>query len=148
MILSDTEILRVFLARERRWLDTLNTLRTYQEVQMGKLVTGVQWMSGKELGRFSWLGFSWHREMFWFGYGLFQDVWRPLIEADTRSRFSGVLEHMQEELNGAWESVAAEGNLYRRLWAPPDVAGESESELNWFRARSRELHEFVVPPGA
>jgi len=75
-------------------------------------------------------------------------LWRPLIEVDNRSRFSDVLESMRAELSGRWESVTAEGNLYRRLWSEAPVAGESASELEWFKARSRELHEFVVQPGS
>ena len=145
--MKDAEVLQQFLAREQRWLQALHTLRHYHETQMGKVTTGIQWIGGHELGRLSWLGFYWHQEMFWFGYGLHEGTWRPLIEADNRSKFSGVLENMRDELFGTWQSVAAEGNLFRRLWAPADVAGVSETELDWFKARSRELHEFVVQPG-
>jgi hypothetical protein len=53
---------------------------------------------------------------------------------------------MRTELSGTWESVTTEGNLYRRLWAQSEVAGNSEREAEWFKARSRELHEFVVQP--
>lgn len=145
---SDAEILQEFIEREKRWLQTLHALRAYHETQMGKVTTGVQWMAGRELGRVSWLGFYWHREMFWFGYGLFNGVWRPLIEADNRSKHSAVVEAMRTELSGAWETVTAEGNLYCRLWSAAEMAGETESELGWFQARSRELHEYAVPPGS
>ena len=145
--MSDAQILQQFLGREQRWLQTLQVLRAFHESQMGKLTTGIRWIGGSELGRLSWLGYYWHQEMFWFGYGLHEGTWRPLIEADNRSKFSGVLENLQAQLCGTWESIAAEGNLYRRLWSAPEIAGESESELEWFKARSRELHEFVVQPG-
>ncbi|HWL15381.1 MAG TPA: hypothetical protein VNR00_07235 [Opitutus sp.] len=146
--MTDAEVLHQFLAREQRWLQTLQALRSFHEAQMGKVMTGIQWIAGRELGRFSWLGYYWHQEMFWFGYGMREGLWRPLIEVDNRSRFSDVLESMRTELSGRWESVTAEGNLYRRLWSEPSVAGESASELEWFKARSRELHEFVVQPGS
>lgn len=145
--MNDAEIIQQFLAREQRWLQTLQTLRGYHEAQMGKVTTGIQWMGGRELGRFSWLGYYWHQEMFWFGYGMHEGIWRPLIEADNRSKYSGVLENMRTELFGTWETVAAEGTLYRRLWAVPEASRSSGTELDWFKARSRELHEFVVHPG-
>ena len=145
--MNDAEVLQQFLVREQRWLQALQALRTYHEAQMGKVTTGIQWMGGRELGRFSWLGYFWHLEMFWFGYGLHEGVWRPLIEADNRSKYCGVLENLRTELSGTWESVAAEGTLYRRLWSPVTTSGASDSELDWFKARSRELHEFVVQPG-
>lgn len=145
--MTDAEAIRVLLNREQRWLQVLQTLRGFHETQMGKVTTGIQWIGGRELGRFSWLGFYWHQEMFWFGYGLHEGVWRPLIEADNRSRFATVLENMRSELSGVWETVSAEGTLYRRLWSSAEVAGTSEDELEWFKARSRELHEFVVQPG-
>ena len=145
--MSDADVLQQFLAREQRWLQVLHALRNDHETHMGKVTTGVQWIGGKELGRLSWLGFYWHQEMFWFGFGLHEGVWRPLIEADNRSKYSAILENMRTELYGTWESVAAEGNLYRRLWSSPAAAGSSETELDWFKARSRELHEFVVQPG-
>lgn len=144
--MSDAQAIQQFLVREQRWLKTLQSLRGYHETQMGKVTTGMQWIGGRELGRLSWLGYYWHQEMFWFGYGLHEGVWGPMIEADNRSRFSAVLESMRTELSGSWESVTTEGNLYRRLWARGEVAGESERELEWFKARSRELHEFVVQP--
>ena len=145
--MTDAEIIQHFLASEQRWLQVLQALRSYHETRMGKMITAVQWIGGREMGRLSWLGYYWHQEMFWFGYGLLEGVWRPLIEADNRSRYSRVLENMQTELGDVWVSIAAEGNLYRRLWSSPEGAGNSETELKWFRARSRELHEFVVQPG-
>lgn len=144
--MTDAAAIHQFLVREQRWLKALHVLRSYHETQMGKVTTGVQWIGGRELGRLSWLGYYWHQEMFWFGYGLHEGIWRPLIEADNRSKFSAVLENMRTELSGTWESVSAEGNLYRRLWSQPEVAGESEREIDWLKARSRELHEFVVQP--
>lgn len=146
MTSPDGEVIAQFLVREQRWLRTLEALRDYHQVQTGKLMTGIQWIGGRELGHLSWLGYYWHHEMFWFGYGLHEAVWRPLIEADNRSKYSGVLENLRAELSGTWESISAEENLYRRLWSKADVAGNSEAELEWFKARSRELHEFVVQP--
>lgn len=146
--MTDAQAISEILVREQRWVRALQGLRAYHESQMGRVTTGIQWIGGKELGRFSWLGFYWHQEMIWFGYGLHEGVWRPLIEADNRCKVSGVLEAMKTELAGSWETVAAaEGNRYRRLWSAAEVAGQSESELEWFKARSRELHEFVVQPG-
>lgn len=145
--MNDADILQQFVSREQRWLQTLQRLHSYHESQMGKVTTGIQWMGGRELGRLSWLGYYWHQEMFWFGYGLHEGVWRPVIEADNRSRYSSVLEKLRVELCGTWESIAAEGNLYRRLWSAPAASSSSETELDWFKARSRELHEFVVQPG-
>ena len=145
--MNDAQIIQQFLVREQLWLQTLQALRTYHEAQMGKVTTGIQWMGGRELGRFSWLGYYWHQEMFWFGYGLHEGIWRPLIEADNRSKYCGVLENLRVELCGTWESVAAEGNLYRRLWSALPTSHTPEFELEWFKARSRELHEFVVQPG-
>lgn len=148
LCMNDAQAIAQFLARETRWVRTMQALRTYHESQMGKVTTGIQWIGGRELGRFSWLGFYWHHEMIWFGYGLHEGVWRPLIEADNRCSVSAVLENLRTELSGTWESVAAEGNRYRRLWSGDGVAGNSETELEWFKARSRELHEFVVQPAS
>ncbi len=145
--MTDAELIAEFLAREQRWLRALHELRAYHEAQMGKATTGVQWIAGRELGRKSWLGYYWHQEVFWFGYGLHQGLWRPVIEADTRSKFSAVFDSMHAALSETWETVTAEGNLYRRLWSASEIAGKSEAEVNWFKARSRELHEFVVQPG-
>ena len=145
--MNDAQVIRQFLAGERRWLQTLQTLRVYHETQMGRVTTGIQWVAGGEFARLSWLGFYWHQEMFWFGYGLYDGCWRPLIEADNRSKYCGVLENLRTELCGTWESVAADGNLLRRLWSSTDFSGDSQAELDWFKARSRELHEFVVQPG-
>lgn len=145
--MTDAQIIREFLEREQGWLRVLHGVRDYHQKRMGKLITAVQWVGGKELGRFSWLGYYWHQEMFWFGYGLNEGIWRPMIEADNRSKFSAVLDNMRNELAGVWESVTTEGNLYRRLWSPVEVAGRFEAELEWFKARSRELHEFALQPG-
>lgn len=144
--MTDAEVLQEFTQRQQRWLRTLQELRTFHESQMGKVTTQIQWVSGRELGRLSWLGFYWHQEMFWFGYGLHDKVWRPLIEADNRSKSSEVLRNMRAQLFGTWESVAAEGNLYRRLWSPAKSTGGAESDLEWFKSRSRELHEYAVQP--
>jgi len=144
--MTDAEVLQQFLMREQRWLQVLQGLRTFHESQMGKLTTGIQWVAGRELGRISWLGYYWHQEMFWFGYGLNEGRWRPLIEADNRSKHSAIWQSMRTQLCGTWESVAAEGNLYLRLWAPADVAESAEKQVNWYKERSRELHEYVVQP--
>lgn len=144
--MTDADVLRLYLQREKRWLQTLQTLRGFHESQMGKVTTQIQWVAGGELGRFSWLGYYWHREMIWFGFGLLEGVWRPLIEADNRSSCSEVLESMRTQLSGEWQSVVTAGHLYRRLWSPSEVVAEPERELEWWRARSRELHEYLVQP--
>src|SRR4051812_43355530 len=108
--MHDAEIIQEFLLRERRWLRTLQELRAYHNAQMGKATTNVLWVQGGELDRLSWLGYYWDNERFWFGYGLHEGVWRPLIEADNRSEYSSVWLSMRAELVGTWESVSAEGN--------------------------------------
>lgn len=144
--MTDAQVLHEFLQREQRWLHTLQALRSFHETEMGKVTTAVQWVGGRELGRLSWLGYYWHREMFWFGYGLHGAQWRPMIEADNRSRFAEVWQSMRHQLSGNWEAASAEGSLYLRLWSPDGIGGSSESETEWFKSRSRELHEYVVQP--
>jgi hypothetical protein len=143
--MSDAEIIREFLRREHRWLSLLNELRVYHQTQMGKITTASEWVGGNERGRFSWLGYYWHREMFWFGFGLNDDRWQPLIEADNRSKYSDAWGNLGAQLAGTWEVVSA-GGSYRRLWAPPEIAEDSTVQLHWFRERSRELHEYVINP--
>jgi hypothetical protein len=58
-----------------------------------------------------------------------------------------VLQNLQEQLSDTWEAVVDEGALYRRLWGD-GVLPDAKSDLDWFRARSRELHEYVVQPEA
>jgi len=142
--MTDAEMLQQFVIREQRWLQTLTNLRAFHESQMGKAMTGIQWIGGREFGRISWFGYYWHQEMFWFGFGLHDGTWRPLIEADNRSKHSDVWQSMRTQLCGTWESVTAEGNLYQRLWAPPGIAEAVEPQLEWFKERSRELHEYAV----
>lgn len=144
--MTDAEVLQAFVRRQQRWLQTLHQLRTFHESQMGKVTTQIQWIAGRELGRLSWLGYYWHQEMIWFGYGLHNGAWKPLIEADNRAKCSEVLESMRSQLSGTWESVGAEGNLYRRLWSPADVLKKPDGALEWWQARSRELHEYLVAP--
>jgi len=146
--MTDAEVLREFLRREQRWGRTLQALNLFHQSHLGKLTTQIQWIGGRELGRLSWLGFSWHEEMFWFGYGLREGTWLPLIEADQRSKYSSVWQSIEAQLGRQWEAITTEGKLYRRLWAPASLAGSEHDELEWFKARSKELHEYLVTPEA
>lgn len=146
MLTTDAEVLLQFLQREQRWLHVLEDLRAYHKTQMGKVTTACEWMGGDTFRRFSWLGYYWYREMFWFGFGLNGERWRPMIEADNRSRYSDAWGGLGDQLAGTWETVTTAGNLYRRLWAPGEMAETSEAQLQWFKERSRELHEFVIQP--
>lgn len=144
--MTDAEIMQEFLRREQRWLRLLDDLRAYHTTQMGKVTTHAEWLVGGELRRFSWLGYFWHHEMFWFGFGLNGSRWEPLIEADNRSKYSDLWGNLGTQLPGVWEVVAAAENRYRRLWAPLEIDETSAAQLLWFKERSRELHEFIIHP--
>ena len=73
-------------------------------------------------------------------------MWRPVLDADNRSKYSSVFDNLRAELSGRWEGINTDGEPYRRVWAPLKIAGKSEQELEWFKACSRELHEFLVQP--
>jgi hypothetical protein len=142
--MTDAQVLEEFLVREKRWLALLEDLRGFHYAQMSKVTSRCEWIASQELRQHSWLGFFWQQEMFWFGFGYHERMWRPVIEADNRSKYSDAWGKLGDQLAGTWETVSTAGNLYRRLWSPATLAEETADQSRWFRDRSRELHEYVV----
>lgn len=144
--MTDAELIRRFAEGERRWLVTLGKLRDFHVERFGRTASATQWIGGVELGRFSWLGFYWPTQFFWFGYGFHGHAWQPLIEVDDRSASSVVIRRLQAEHCGPWRRVDGGVRPYLRLWSELPLAADSAVDLDWFQARSRELHEYVVVP--
>lgn len=143
--MTDAEVLHLFLQRERRWSAVLHDLREFHVTHIGKEVTPVTWMPGSPtMGTHGWFGYYWRKEIFWFGYGLRGGSWLPLIESDRRSAHSESWNTLRQSLPQAWEVVDADSNAFARLWAPVDLDEDDESQRQWFRERSLELHEFAI----
>ena len=142
--MTDSEAFREFLIRHQRWMQTLQELRIFHSSLMGKSASDIRWMAGEEMGQFSWLGYFWNPEMFWFGYGWNRGIWGPLIEADTRSKYSQVWQSMRDQMRGTWETVSVAGGIYCRLWSQLDAEESAPVQLQWFKERSQELHEYLV----
>jgi hypothetical protein len=142
--MTDSEAFQEFLRRDQRWVQTLQELRVFHSSLMGKRLGEIQWMAGSEAGPFSWLGYFWDPERFWFGYGWNNGIWRPLIEADNRSKHSEIWQSMRDQMRGTWETIPVAGGVYCRLWAQVDAEESAAGQLQWFKERSHELHEYSI----
>lgn len=142
--MTDSEIFREFMHRQRNWMQTLQELRSVHVSTMGKRVGEVHWLASPENGPLSWFGYFWEPEKFWFGFGWNDGVWRPLIEADLRSRHSAVWDNLRDQMGGGWETISVAGGIYCRLWSRLDSAETAAGQLQWFKERSHEIHEYLV----
>jgi hypothetical protein len=140
--MTDGDLMRVFAHRHAGWTLLLETLRTEHATSLGRTPQGIGWTAGDTLGVWSWYGFFWHPERFWFGYGLLRGQWTPLIEADIRNRHAQSWLQLRSQLPGSW-SVDVGGH-YARLWASLPASAGAEEQIGWFKERSRELHEYSL----
>lgn len=140
--MTDGEFLRQWILRGERWLSLLQDLRRFHAQELGRLPQAVAWVTGDTLGAFSWYGFFWEPERYWFGFGYRAGEWRPVIEADSRLPQIRYWMDLQNQIPGAWDVEVV--GIWARLWAPVDMVPDTPTQLDWFRERSRELHEFAV----
>ena len=59
-------------------------------------------MRSETMGPWSWYGFYWETERFWFGYGFNQEMWQPMISADIRTRYAQSWLQLRSQLPSAW----------------------------------------------
>lgn len=141
---TDAELLLRLARREAEWQALLEPVQEFHRNQLGRTVLPVGWVGGNVLGRHSWFGFYWKPELFWFGFGLHEGHWCPLIEADRRAAESQVWETLSEAMPSVWRIGGGPGGLYLRLWAQPTALDDPGGTQAWFLQRSRELHEFAA----
>lgn len=140
--MTDGELLRTLVQRTGTWTALLEQLRLEHANTLGRNPQPVGWIAGDTLGRWSWLGYFWEPERFWFGYGYHRGEWTPLIEADVRNRHAQAWLQLQIQLPGAW--LVDTGGPYARLWATLPATASREEQFTWFRDRSLELHEYSL----
>lgn len=143
-MVNNTELLRLFHAREREWVQLIERVRGDHFATIGRQSGPVQWHADLGLGTHAWLGYYWLNPPFWFGYGLGQGGWRPVVDASGRGCPIGVVMRLRDQLPHIWREVDFSPKTYWRLWAPADTADEPEAHQQWLKERGRELHEFLV----
>lgn len=142
MKLTDGRLVLLWTERSGQWHRTLAALHRHHERNLGRAPGPIHWIGSPDAGPWTWFGFFWEPEKFWFGYGLQDGDWRPLIEADTRQPAARAWRHLAEQLPEVWP-VAGAGS-YRRLWAPPEIGALARAHERWFRDRSQELNDYAL----
>lgn len=142
MKISDTDLVKLWTLRCGQWQRVLVALRRHHESNLGRKPGTIHWMGSPELGPWSWFGFFWEPEKCWFGYGLRNDNWRPLIEADMRQAHARAWRHLGEQLPTVWNYEKTPA--YLRLWAPAELGTGLRAHERWFRERTQELHEYAL----
>ncbi|MBL9208150.1 MAG: hypothetical protein JNN01_23895 [Opitutaceae bacterium] len=140
--MTDGDLMRTLVQRCASWTALLEQLRIEHANNLGRKPEAITWIPGDTLGRWSWYGYFWSPERFWFGYGYHRGEWTPLIEADVRNPHAQSWLQLQIQLPGAW--VVDMGGCYARLWAALPPSASVETQFNWFRDRSMELHEYSL----
>lgn len=142
--MTDAQKLVDFAQCEQRWFGVLGELRTLHASGFGKRMTGIQWLPDGGRGSFGWLGYYWETPPFWFGYGLRQGSWLPLIECDIRRCDPVFVTQLEANLPSTWRDVDRLGGCFWRLWSPAQCEGDAPAQMKWLSDRCRELHEFTV----
>ena len=142
--MTDAQNLLAFVQCEQRWLSVLMELRVLHGEGIGKRMAAVQWLPDASRGSFGWLGYYWEAPPFWFGYGLRDNAWLPLIECDVRRCDPAFVIQLEANLPSTWSDVNRVDACYWRLWSPVAAQGDRAAQLKWLSDRSRELHEFTV----
>lgn len=141
--ITDGELVRLWAARCAQWARLLEDLRVAHARDFGRTPGPLHWTLGTTLGPWSWFGFYWEPERYWFGYGFDEVEWRPLIEADHRVPGSRqVWLQMEHQIPSQWQLQKFAN--YSRLWGPAVVEVDLQSHRDWFTQRSQELHEYAV----
>jgi len=139
--MTDGELLRELVQRSIGWKRVLEKLRVTHRVMMGRATEPVAWTAGDTLGTWSWFGYYWQKERFWFGYGSRGGHWQPTISADVRSPHAQSWLQLRAQLPSTWEPEIAGDFAY--LWS--DLAGKDpEVHGQWLHDRSLELNEYSL----
>lgn len=120
----------------------MEATRQEQIARLGREVGPVQWIGSPNLGPWTWLGFFWEKERFWFGYGFTGRDFRLLVEADATRPEARAWSLLKRELPEVWNFSRA--GKYLRLFAGDDLPGNPRAHGLWLRARALELHEYAV----
>lgn len=139
--MTDGELLRQLVQRSIRWKRILERLQETHVAVLGRSPEMIAWVPGDTLGTWSWYGYYWDPERFWFGYGYHGDTWQPMVSADLRSRHTHSWLQLRAQLPGIWN--ASVGGDFAYLWS--DLGDrEPEEQGRWFHDRSMELHEYSL----
>ena len=143
MNLADGDLVALWIKRSTRWVEFLTAVGSDHRTAFGRKVGEVHWLGSPDYGPWTWLGFFWEHEAFWFGYGFDGRHWRPLIEADARNPSARAWSVLKRQMPEVWTHQRT-GN-YLRLWAPIDLlpAG-ARAHARWLRERAQELHEYTL----
>lgn len=144
--MKDGAVWEAFVRCERRWLAVLLRTRALHENPLGKRMTPVRWLPERGRGTCGWLGYYWEAPPFWFGFGPQKRAWLPLIECDVTRCDPKFIQQLESHLPAGWRDVDKKAGRYWRLWAPSKLEGDDGGQVEWFAARSRELHEFTPGP--
>lgn len=142
MSLSDGELMSLWLRRNQRWVAMLETARREQIDRLGRKIGPVHWIGSPEFGPWTWLGFFWESERFWFGYGYDGKGLSLLIEADASYPAAGAWDLLRKQMPDVWNYSRT--GKYLRVVAGAELPTGKRSHLLWLRARSHELHEFTL----
>jgi hypothetical protein len=142
--MNNTELLRLFHQREREWVTLLEHVRGAHFTAIGRQSGPIQWHADLNLGTHAWLGFYWLNPPFWFGYGLGQGGWSPVVDASGKGCPIGTVVRLREQLPGIWHEVDFSSKTFWRLWAPAGTPEDNKTHQQWLVERGRELHEFLV----
>lgn len=139
--MTDGELLRQLVQRSISWKGVLEKLRATHTETLGRSIEVTSWVAGDTLGTWSWYGFYWDPERFWFGYGYHGDTWQPMISADIRTRHAQSWLQLRSQLPTVWS--ASVGGDFAYLWSSLGDRDPQE-QSRWFHDRSMELHEYSL----
>jgi len=139
--MTDGELIQQLAKRSAGWEGVLGKLRSVHIDNLGRAIEPTQWVEGESAGIWSWFGYYWQTERFWFGYGLNRGGWQPIISADIRSRHAQSWLQLRSQLPSAWSAEV--GGDFAFLWSSLADA-EASAQGRWFHDRSMELHEYSL----
>lgn len=142
MNFPDGELVKYWNLRATLWQRLLAAQQKQHAASFGRTVGPAHWIGSPELGPWSWYGFFWEQEKYWFGYGHCNNTWRPLIEADTRNIQARSWRQLANQLPDTWKIQKI--STYLRLWSPDDLGDSLKAHERWFRNRAQELHEYAL----
>ncbi len=140
--MTDGELLRQLVQRSISWNGVLEKLRATHAETLGRSIDGLSWIADAPLGIWSWYGFYWKAERFWFGYGYQGGAWQPTISADIRTHYVQSWMQLRAQLPLAWGVDEVRGP-FAYLWSSLGDR-DPEEQGRWFHDRSMELHEYSL----